>query len=559
MVLDDLFIDVNNFPQNGYGLFQLTYLVVGYGLVLMYGANLISDGAELLLLVPSWAGIIGSIVLPVLGAVPDGAIVLFSGLGPDAQKQLDVGVGTLAGSSIMLLTIPWFLSVFAGRVSILNNRLNYDTSPRLLDHNFIDSLTKTGVHLGSYVNKGGLIMILTSFLFLFLQIPGVLYYDKDPNKVAKSEKLFAGIGFVASITFFFAYLLYQRHLSQQTDSVQNAMRLDLVTRSIHKGDVSLLGALVDEFRKYDQRIATNTTATPMTDKTRLLQDQGEESLHDLRIILRPFFMKYDHNGNDSLDIDLGETSSVRVNEQFRKFDRDNNGFIDFDEFVEGMGDYIATTMRENGTGTGTDGNQLQDTTDTHHRLASSLSRTVSVAVEEEDEEEVPEDLRHLTPDQQQSRIKTRAAWKMFLGTFLILFFSDPMVGVLDSLGRRLGIGSFYIAFVVAPLVSNGAEVVAAYTFASKKTKKSITISLTTLEGAACMNNTFCLSIFMLLVYLRGLSWEYSAETLVMLLAQLFVGVMAMRRTQTLLDACLVLSVYPLSVLLVAGLEAVGWD
>eukprot|EP01036_Dinobryon_divergens_P041825 gene41825-55479_t len=92
MVLDDLFIDVNNFPQNGYGLFQLTYLVVGYGLVLMYGANLISDGAELLLLVPSWAGIIGSIVLPVLGAVPDGAIVLFSGLGPDAQKQLDVGV-----------------------------------------------------------------------------------------------------------------------------------------------------------------------------------------------------------------------------------------------------------------------------------------------------------------------------------------------------------------------------------------------------------------------------------------------------------------------------------
>ena len=59
-----------------------------------------------------------SVVLPVLGAVPDGAIVLFSGLGPDAQEELSVGVGALAGSTIMLLTVPWALSVFAGRVSL---------------------------------------------------------------------------------------------------------------------------------------------------------------------------------------------------------------------------------------------------------------------------------------------------------------------------------------------------------------------------------------------------------------------------------------------------------
>jgi hypothetical protein len=39
-----------------------------------------------------------------MGAVPDGAMVLFSGLGPveEAQIQLNVGIGTLAGSTIML-------------------------------------------------------------------------------------------------------------------------------------------------------------------------------------------------------------------------------------------------------------------------------------------------------------------------------------------------------------------------------------------------------------------------------------------------------------------------
>ena len=34
------------------------------------------------------ANLVGSVVLPVLGAVPDGMMVLFSGMGPDAQNQV---------------------------------------------------------------------------------------------------------------------------------------------------------------------------------------------------------------------------------------------------------------------------------------------------------------------------------------------------------------------------------------------------------------------------------------------------------------------------------------
>jgi hypothetical protein len=32
--------------------------------------------------------------------------------------QVQVGVGTLAGSTVMLLTIPWFLAVLGGRVEL---------------------------------------------------------------------------------------------------------------------------------------------------------------------------------------------------------------------------------------------------------------------------------------------------------------------------------------------------------------------------------------------------------------------------------------------------------
>merc|ERR1719221_951184 len=88
---------------------QLLFLTTAYGVVLYQSSNLIATGSEYLLFFPAVAGIVGSIVLPILGAVPDGVMVLFSGLGPDAQDQVSVGVGALAGSTVMLLTLPWFL------------------------------------------------------------------------------------------------------------------------------------------------------------------------------------------------------------------------------------------------------------------------------------------------------------------------------------------------------------------------------------------------------------------------------------------------------------------
>jgi hypothetical protein len=54
------------------GLTGLIWLFLSYGYVLYFASNLIGEGSELLLLVPSMAGLVGGVVLPVLGAVPDG-------------------------------------------------------------------------------------------------------------------------------------------------------------------------------------------------------------------------------------------------------------------------------------------------------------------------------------------------------------------------------------------------------------------------------------------------------------------------------------------------------
>jgi len=146
-----------------------------------------------------------------------------------------------------------------------------------------------------------------------------------------------------------------------------------------------------------------------------------------------------------------------------------------------------------------------------------------------------------------------------VGTALILVFSDPMVDVMSNMGSRLSIPPFYIAFALAPLASNASELLASFAYASKKTKKTITVSLAALEGAACMNNTFCLAIFMGLIYFKQLAWKFSAETVTILLIELCVAALAVQETQRQLHAVVLLLMFPASIALVAGLEAVGFD
>jgi len=84
--------------------------MVFYGSILALGAKLISDGSEELLeLFPAYGTMIGALLLPILGALPDAAIIIFSAMGPIkmVEENLAVGMGTLAGSTIMLLCIAF--------------------------------------------------------------------------------------------------------------------------------------------------------------------------------------------------------------------------------------------------------------------------------------------------------------------------------------------------------------------------------------------------------------------------------------------------------------------
>ena len=266
-----------------------------------------------------------------------------------------------------------------------------------------------------------------------------------------------------------------------------------------------------------------------------------------RILLRGYWLRYDVNKDGVLNVpelrvllrDLGEDMSVNeVEEIMREFDKDRSNSLNFDEFCN----FILTLVE--------------------HKRSGKLTHVAvdpAGVCEDDEEEEMPEDLCHLTPKQQRHRIIMRAFTMMIAGTLLVILFSDPIVDLLDVFGTRTHINSFYISFILAPLISNLSEISASFNYAAKQTIKASTISICTLQGSAIMNNTVCLGVFLLIIAIRGLQWTFAAETIAVLVVEICIVCVSLKTTQTLWTALLVLLLYPLSLVIVFVLEKCGLD
>mmetsp|Transcript_36673 Transcript_36673/g.80388 ORF Transcript_36673/g.80388 Transcript_36673/m.80388 type:complete len:566 (+) Transcript_36673:79-1776(+) len=525
-----------------------------YGYVLFVAANMIGDGAELLLLVPAYAGVVGSIVLPILGAVPDGMMVLCSGLGPDAQEQVKVGVGALAGSTIMLLTLPWFLSIVAGRVNIdSSGKPTYKVASELkLSPPGNMSLTKTGVGLGLAISQNAKMMMFTATTYFIIQGPAFMVDtpDNTAEYQASVENPFAWGGLVACLLWFSYYLYQSASECDSPDTTHHDKIVQATVQSIQGGMISLRGAMA-HFRK----IAWDSHCSGLEQGLLKPWPGADVQVNKLCNILKPFYRKYDRNGDGFIDRtefscilnDLGETS-VREDLIFQCADADQSGWISFEEFVACI---VAFAMNSD--------DMMSDAPRKVLRVAEP--KEAPQGEEGEEEEDMPEDLANLDPEEQQKRIKQRAFYNMGLGTVLVLIFSDPMCDMLSVIGLKISPAApFYVSFAVAPLASNASELVSAMKLASKRTKKSMVNSLSTLEGAAIMNNTFCLGIFLVLIVWKGLLWQFSAETVAIVTIELLVGLMALKKVHRLLDGIIILLFYPMAVVIVYMLENfVGLD
>lgn len=262
----------------------------------------------------------------------------------------------------MLLTMPWFLSILGGRVN-LDPRTNtplYKNIPKLDPPGNFDLFT-TGVTISKMVHMEAYVMILTSMTYLVLQIPGMIYINDTKAEQAAGEKIFAQIGACLCLLFFLGYLYLQYHHSNTPDSLQDQTRDRFLREAIAQKKVSLLGVMLAEYKAEVKERQERGGATSPYHKLGTAEENASFAPHTshpnfserfikrLRKILRPFFNAYDVDGSNSLQIDelrvlfedMGESlTKAEVNEVFSKFDVDKNGDIDYDEFVNGVCDFI---------------------------------------------------------------------------------------------------------------------------------------------------------------------------------------------------------------------------
>lgn len=585
MALSDLFIDPTTLPDGGYGFVQLLFLLIGYCFILFKSSKMIADGSEMLLLIAS-PGIV-ALVLSVLGAVPDGAIVLMSGLGPDAQEQLNVGIGTLAGSTIMLLTLPYAACIWLGRVDIepTTGKPAYSKEQKLtLGLGWRHDYLHTGVQVAKDVPVNAKLLMLSALTYLLINSPAWAV----PSGNSGAAKGCAIAGLVLSVLAFLAYCFYQVY-SASAEAAQQARVQAARKLAVSKQVISVAGLL------------------------HLQHAQGGDIAEDPVSIeaLRAIFRQHD------LD-ESGELDKTEVKAMLHQLGFPNNSStvsyiltevggadqrISFEEFVSFIQNAVQEARQRTAAGAGgaavtaagarplkragslnsgagagvaaateaaeiEAGQALLSHQHSSAAHAQPLKRSSSLgskkggdAAEEEEEEEEDEDEEeehHLTPFQ----IKMKAGFLLLMGVGLCTVFSDPVVDVISELGsaRRLNVPPFYLSFILTPLVSNASEVIAAVIFASRRTSSSISLTYNQLLGAAIMNNTFCLAIFLALVVLQGLKWTFSSEVTAILAVELVVGVMALKRQAKGWQLFIPLLCYPFSLVLVYLLDNyAGWQ
>ena len=268
-------------------------------------------------------------------------------------------------------------------------------------------------------------------------------------------------------------------------------------------------------------------------------------MEHVRILVRSFFYRYDSDHSGTISVselkillqDLGESmKTTEVSQLLSEFDRNNDNELSFEEFCC----FIVNLVDRRTKG----------------ELATIVTES-NEDEEEEEEEEIPSDLVHLSPKQQQRRIIGRSFAMMLAGTALVILFSDPIVDVLDNMAERVRIPNFYVSFILAPLISNASEIIASFAYAKRKTSKASTISISTLQGSAIMNNTVCLGVFLAIIFFRKLQWLFTAETITILFVEICILCLSLKTTQTYFYAILLLCLYPLSIFMVWILEFFG--
>ena len=292
-------------------------------------------------------------------------------------------VGTIAGSTIMLLTLPWGMSIFKGAVPIDPNT-GAAVYARRKEAGGMCQIFSRGVTPDASIRSNALFMALTSLIYLVIQGPAFQYaMTTTPDieeKVSKLEHWFAFVGLVLAVLAFVAYLflMVMQSRSDRVEYLINAKALreiesnnptsivGVIAPFIGDGSKAALarggslthleGALLDNVLVSGLQPRTSMGALLLSLLSRPLAHQPCVRAHCIKVgkekltaLLKPFFRAYDVNHDGRLSStelglllqDLGESSKPQaIKDWMARLDPQQNGWIERDHFTDAMLEFI---------------------------------------------------------------------------------------------------------------------------------------------------------------------------------------------------------------------------
>ncbi|KAJ9170853.1 hypothetical protein P3X46_018918 [Hevea brasiliensis] len=245
-----------------------------------------------------------------------------------------------------------------------------------------------------------------------------------------------------------------------------------------------------------------------------------------------------------LEIDINDA----VDQVLKDFDTSGDSRVDVDEFIHGISKWLDEAKHSARHSNG--------------HIAGTSKLITDFGQQTKREQDLLGDQNDEAPENSPGNPKwnaTKAGLMLLLGTIVAAVFADPLVDAVENFSTASSIPTFFVSFVILPFASPS-EVVSDLIFASRKNSKSASLAYSEIYGSVTMSNILSLSVFLGLVYFRGLTWNFSSEVLVILIVCVVMGLIASFRTTFPLWMCLAAyALYPFSLLLAYVLDYVlGW-
>ncbi|PIN16027.1 Calmodulin and related proteins (EF-Hand superfamily) [Handroanthus impetiginosus] len=303
------------------------FLILVYEYLLFHGESYLASGGERIFKILG-PGVFGASAFQVIGSLPEALILLASGLWSNeetAQECVLTGVGLLAGSTILLLTLIWGTCVILGSQDF-HKHLHSNPSEVTRKQNPIEKLffslwPSYGVltDLGtSYIAR---IMLLSVVPMAVIQIPRIFGF----SSVGKS--VFVLISLVVSVVFLLGYFFYQFFKPW----IQRRRLLYI------KHEHLVLDILKHVQKQTKRKLLTDNGAPNVTTIRRLFEEGDNDgdkviSFHELKKFLKEIKCQTQNSDEDKT-----------TEEMMKEFDIDNDEKISMNEFVNGMTKWLNDT------------------------------------------------------------------------------------------------------------------------------------------------------------------------------------------------------------------------